>query len=157
ENDIVSVKVGQEVEIQVDALEGQKVKGKVYEIANSANGASNATAGTSDQKTEFEIKISIIDPPKTLRPGMTATADIITNTTAAALSVPLQSVAARTVDQLLKKGENRKAAEARYKPDKDGFVEVVFCVEDGKAVAKQVKTGIQSDELIEVVDGLKEG
>jgi HlyD family secretion protein len=71
--------------------------------------------------------------------------------------VPLQCVALRTVDQLVKKGEKRKDAEARFKPDRDGFVEVVFVVENGKAVARQVKTGIQSDELIEIVDGLKEG
>ena len=63
----------------------------------------------------------------------------------------------RTVDQLAMKGEKRKDAEARYKADKDGFVEIVFCIEDGKAVAQQVKTGIQSDELIEILDGLKEG
>src|SRR5439155_5074601 len=124
------------------------------EIASSAN---SAGAGTSEQKTEFEIKISIIDPPKTLRPGMTASADIITKTNENALSVPLQSVAVRTVDQLALKGEKRKEAEARYKADRDGFVEIVFCIDKGRAVARQVKTGIQSDELIEILDGLKEG
>ena len=36
-------------------------------------------------------------------------------------------------------------------------MEIVFCVESGKAVAKPVKTGIQSDELIEIVEGLKDG
>ena len=95
--------------------------------------------------------------PMTLRPGMTASADIVTNTNSMALSVPLQCVALRTVDQLMKKGEKRKDAEARFKPDRDGFVEVVFVVESGKAVARQVKTGIQSDELIEILEGLKEG
>jgi HlyD family secretion protein len=61
------------------------------------------------------------------------------------------------VDQLAKKGEDRKKAAETYKADKDGFVEIVFCVEGGKAVAHPVKTGIQSDELIEILDGLKEG
>jgi HlyD family secretion protein len=88
---------------------------------------------------------------------MTTTADIVTNTNPRALSVPLQSVALRTVDQLVRKGEKRKDAEARFKPDRDGFVEVVFVIQNGTAVARQVKTGIQSDELIEIVDGLKEG
>ena len=88
---------------------------------------------------------------------MTATADIITKTNESALSVPIQSVAVRTVDQLAMKGEKKKDAESRYKADKDGFVEIVFCIEGQRAVAKQVKTGIQSDELIEIVDGLKEG
>ncbi len=154
ENDIMSVAVGQPAEIEVDALPNQKLRGVVSEIASSAN---STGAGSTEQKTEFEIKIAIIDPPKTLRPGMTASADIVTKTNDTALSVPLQSVAVRTVDQLTLKGEKRKDAESRYKPDKDGFVEIVFCVEKGKAVAKQVKTGIQSDELIEILDGLKEG
>jgi len=154
ENDIVSMRPGQAAEVQADALLGQSLPGKVTEISSSANSAGE---GTSEQKTEFEIKIGITAPPATLRPGMTASADIVTNTNPTALSVPLQSVALRTVDQLVKKGEKRKDAEPHFKPDKDGFVEVVFVIEGGKAVARQVKTGIQSDELIEILEGLKEG
>jgi HlyD family secretion protein len=154
ENDIVSVSTGQQAEIEVDALLDQTLKGVVGEIANSAN---LSGAGTSDQKTEFEIKISILDPPETLRPGMTASADVFTKTNESALSVPIQCVALRTVDQLTMPGESREDAEKRFVADKDGFVEIVFCIEDGRAVAKQVKTGIQSDELIEVLEGLEEG
>jgi HlyD family secretion protein len=36
-------------------------------------------------------------------------------------------------------------------------VEIAFCIEDGRAVARQVETGIQSDELIEILSGLDEG
>lgn len=154
ENDIVSIRKGQASEIQADALLSQPLAGVVSEISSSANASA---AGTSEQKTEFEIKIGITNPPKTLRPGMTASADIVTNTNPKALGVPLQCVALRTVDQLLRKGEKRKDAEARFKPDRDGFVEVVFCIENGKAVARQVKTGIQSDDVIEILEGLKEG
>lgn len=154
ENDIVSIHPGQAAEIQADALRDQPLRGKVSEISSSAN---SSASGTTEQKTEFEIKIGITAPPRTLRPGMTCSADIVTNTNPAALSVPIQCVALRTVDQLVKKGEKRKDAEARFKPDKDGFVEVVFCIENGRAVARQVKTGIQSDELIEIVEGLKGG
>jgi HlyD family secretion protein len=154
ENDIVNIRTGQPAEIQVDALPGQVLNGVVREIGSSA--LSSGT-GTTEQKTEFEIKIGITDPPPTLRPGMTATADIVTRTNDHALSVPLQCVALRTLDQLLKKGEKRKDAEARFKPDRDGFVEVVFGIEKGRAVARQVTTGIQSDELIEILSGLKEG
>ena len=154
ENDIVSIHPGQPAEIQTDALLAQPLQGTVSDISSSAN---TAAAGTTEQKTEFEIKIGIANPPKTLRPGMTTSADIVTNTNPHALSVPIQCVALRTVDQLVRKGEKRKDAEARFKPDRDGFVEVVFVIENGKAVAKQVKTGIQSDELVEILDGLKEG
>jgi HlyD family secretion protein len=154
ENDIVSVAIGQTAEIEVDALLDQMLTGVVDEIANSANVAGT---GSSDQKTEFEIKIGVTDPPETLRPGMTASADVFTKTNENALSVPIQSVAIRTVDQLTMEGETREDAESRYTPDRDGFVEIVFCIEGGKAIAKQVKTGIQSDELIEILEGLTEG
>jgi HlyD family secretion protein len=154
ENDINSIAIGQPADIEVDALPGQTLHGVVSEIGSSAIASGT---GTTDQKTEFEIKIAITDPPKSLRPGMTASASIVTKTNPSALSVPLQAVAARSVDQLTMKGEKRKDAEKRYKADHDGFVEVVFCVEKGKAVAHQVKTGIQGDDLIEITDGLKEG
>jgi HlyD family secretion protein len=154
ENDVAALAIGQAAQIEVDALPDQKLEGTVSEIASSAN---SSGAGTTEQKTEFEVKIRVTTPPPALRPGMTASADITTKTNDSALSVPIQSVALRTVDQLLKKGEERKDAEGRYKPDADGFVEVVFCIESGSAVAKQVKTGIQSDELIEILEGLKEG
>ena len=154
ENDIVTIEVGQEAEIEVDALLDRTVRGVVSEIANSANVAG---AGSSDQKTEFEIKIAITDPPATLRPGMTASADVFTKSNDDALSVPIQSVAVRTVDQLAMEGESREEAGKRYTADRDGFVEVAFCIDGGKAVAKQVKTGIQSDELIEILEGLEEG
>ena len=154
ENDIVSIAIGQEAEVEVDALLDQVLDGVVYEIANSAN---VSASGSANQKTEFEIKISIVDPPATLRPGMTAGADVFTKTNESALSVPIQSVAVRTVEPLMMAGEERKDAEARYTADRDGFVEIVFCIEDGKAIAKQVKTGIQSDEFIEILEGLEEG
>ena len=154
ENDIISVAIGQHAEIEVDALLDQVLTGLVAEIASSAN---IAGAGSSEQKTEFEIKISILNPPDTLRPGMTAGAELFTKTNENALSVPIQSVAVRTVDQLVMEGEDQDDAEKRYTADRDGFVEVVFCIEDGKAIAKQVKTGIQSDELIEILEGLEEG
>lgn len=154
ENDIVSVAIGQEAEIEADALLGQTLTGTVSEIANSANVAAQ---GTSNQKTEFEVKIAIADPAEALRPGMTASAEIFTQTNEHALSVPIQSVAVRTVDQLVREGEDRADAEARYTPDRDGFVEIVFCIEEGRAVAKEVKTGIQSDDLIEILGGLDEG
>lgn len=154
ENDIVAVMIGQKAEIEVDALLDQVLAGTVNEIANSANVSGS---GTANQKTEFEIKIGITDPPETLRPGMTASADVLTKTNEHALSVPIQSVAIRTVDQLTLPGESREDAEKRLTADRDGFVEVVFCIENGKAVAKQVKTGIQSDEYIEILEGLDEG
>jgi HlyD family secretion protein len=61
------------------------------------------------------------------------------------------------MDQLTLKGQKRQDAEALYKPDRDGFVEVVFKVDKGRAQALPVKTGIQSDEKIEILEGAEEG
>lgn len=147
ENDINSIKLGQSAEIEVDAVLGETITGKVSEIASSAN---VAPAGQATQKTEFEVKIAITSDTAKLRPGMTASADIVTATEDKAVSVPIQSVTVRTPDQLGKDGKN-------YKPGKDGFVELVFVVKDGKAYAKQVTTGIQSADLIELKSGAAEG
>jgi HlyD family secretion protein len=105
------------------------------------------------QKTEFEVKIGVTSAVDKLRPGMTASADIVTDTRESALSVPLQSVTVRTLEQLQ---EGEKTTEA-YTAGKDGFVQIVWVAKDGKVTAKQVKTGIQSGEFIEILDGLKEG
>jgi len=161
ENDVVSVSVGDSATIEVDALPDQVFHGVVSEIASSAT---ITGSGTLDQKTEFEVKISITDPGRELRPGMTASSDIITETREDALGIPIQCVTVRTPEQLKKKEPEAgdaavadSSSEENYVTDKDGFVEVVFIVEDGIAKAKQVKTGIQSETHIEIIEGLSEG
>ncbi len=181
ENDVVNIALGDSATIEVDAFPDMQLKGVVTEIANSA---SVSGQGTSEQKTEFLVKVAIMsaftvdggsgsinkeipvdDPTNRLRPGMTASCDIITDVRENALAVPLQSVAVRTVEQLNTKpapGENEaiaseKDSEQQYHPDRDGFVEVVFLVnEDVTVTAMQVETGIQSETHIEIKEGLSE-
>ena len=153
ENDIVGVAIGQTATIKVDALFGKTLTGTVYEIANTAN---QNEPGTQNQKTEFAVKISIDGDTSKLRPGMTASADISTESKTDVVGIPIQSVAVRTIDQLTLEGEEIEDAEKRFTADADGFVEIVFCVEgDGTVVARQVETGIQSDSLIEIVSGIQ--
>ncbi|MCP3963980.1 MAG: efflux RND transporter periplasmic adaptor subunit, partial [bacterium] len=161
ENDIVSIELGQKAKIEIDALPEEVFEGEVTEIANSAK---TSREGTSEQKTEFEVKIAITGPSGQLRPGMTATADVITEVRDSALGVPIQSVAVRTPEELepedpeQRPGSESGAGDApAYTPDDDGFVEVVFVVEGGTTRARQVKTGIQSESQIEIVEGLAEG
>jgi len=159
ENDIVSVAVDDAATIEVDALPDVALDGRVTDIASSAN---VSAAGTSDQKTEFEVKVAVLEPHPALRPGMTASCEIVTDTRDAALAVPIQSVAVRTPEQLGEAepppADDEEAVAANgWVPDKDGFVEIVFVVKDGVAEARQVTTGIQSETHIEIVDGLEEG
>jgi len=154
ENDIVSLQLGDSATIEVDALPDIVFKGIVTEVANSAK---ISATGTTDQKTEFEVKITIFSPGTRLRPGMTSSADIVTETRENTLVVPIQSVAVRTLEQLANTGSDTDSAETpKYTTDKDGFVQVVFAVNESSVNATQVVTGIQSETHIEIVEGLNE-
>lgn len=161
ENDIVDVSLGDSASIEIDALPDHTFRGIVREIASSAN---ISGAGTTEQKTEFEVKLSILDPVKVLRPGMTASADIVIETRDSTLCVPIQCVTVRTLKQLKNRTAKTNDGAAsdsttmqQYVPDKDGFVPVVFIVDGDVVKAIQVKTGIQSDTHIEIVSGISEG
>jgi len=154
ENDIVRVSIGDSAVIEVDALPNKTFRGLVSEIASSAT---ISGAGSTEQKTEFEVKIALADPGKELREGMTASSDIITETKPATLGVPIQSVTVRSLAQLKSKSNADSLTQPTYKADKDGFVTVVFIVDHHQAKAKQVETGIQSETHIEILDGLQIG
>jgi len=159
ENDIVSVAIGDTAAIEVDALPDETFTGVVTEIANSAT---ISGSGSADQKTEFEVKISLLAPGERLRPGMTASADIVTEIKDSVLNIPIQCVAVRTPEQLdgtvVEDGDAvaDEAPDGNYNTDKDGFVEVVFVLSDGTVRARQVKTGIQSETHIEILSGLSD-
>ena len=93
ENDVVLVSVGDTATIKVDAFKDQEFKGIVSEIGNSAN---TTGLGTQEEVVNFEVKIKLIDPKNTLRPGMSCNADIETETIENVLSVPIQSVTTRS-------------------------------------------------------------
>jgi HlyD family secretion protein len=156
ENDIVSVALGDEAEIEVDALGETRYPGEVTEIASSAK---TSAQGTTDQKTEFEVKVAITEPGGNLRPGMTASSEIVTDIREDCISVAIQCVAVRTPEQLggAAGDGGGESEEPRFVPDRDGFVEVVWVIEEGRAVARQVQTGIQSETHIEILSGLEEG
>jgi HlyD family secretion protein len=157
ENDIVRVSLGDSATIEVDALPNKVFHGTVSEIANSAK---ISGAGTTEQKTEFEVKIAITDAGNSLREGMTASSDIITEIRNQVLGVPIQCVTVRTLEQLKQapaKEAKSDSQAVQYTPDKDGFVAVVFVVDNKSVTARQVKTGIQSESHIEILDGVKEG
>ena len=93
ENDVVLVSVGDTATIKVDAFKDQEFTGIVSEIGNSAN---TTGLGTQQEVVNFEVKIKLIDPKNSLRPGMSCTADIETETIENVLSVPIQSVTTRS-------------------------------------------------------------
>ena len=132
ENDITRVNLGDTTLIEVDAFLGEEFKGIVSEIANSAD----VIGASADQVTNFEVKIRILDKAG-FRPGMTATVEIQTSDEREILSVPIQAVTTR-----------------KDTADEQEKIECVFVYEDGRAVLKQVETGIQDDKNIHIIAGL---
>jgi HlyD family secretion protein len=168
ENEINKVNFEDEVEIEVDAYLGEMFKGKVTEIASSANLLSTSA----DQVTNFEVKIRILkssygkfagnlgEKRSPFRPGMTATVDIITDVQNDILSVSIKAVSTRkdTSSSRVSKyarGTNKEENTSNQDSEQEPF-ECVFVIAEGKAVLKMVETGIQDNNFIEV-KGLKEG
>jgi len=171
ENDILKVTVGDEADIEVDAYLGRKFKGKVSEIANSASNVGTTTSLNSDQVTNFVLKIRI-DPSSYLdllkdgrrypfRPGMSAAVDVYTHTADNTLTVPLIAVTAREDkddDKKVKDKEDENTATTEKKEKKTDLIkEIVFVVVGDTVAIKEVKTGIQDNDHIEIVSGLQEG
>lgn len=176
ENDIVRVNLKDTALVEVDAYLGRKFKGLVTEIANSAT----TTGGSTDQVTNFNVKILLLeDSYKDLvdsvggklypfRPGMSATVEIQTETRKNVITVPIQAVTTRSLNnnasqpekqtaETTPETENEAVTTQDKKTSEDEKVEVVFLYKDGKVKKQQVKTGIQDSESIEILEGLKAG
>jgi HlyD family secretion protein len=174
ENDIVNVKVGDVARISVDAYPDRKIAGIVREIASTAT---TNNAGTQEQVTNFEVKISVSDKSVQLRPGMSTTADVETDTVKDVIAVPIQSVTVRATDSKLSPEEREKQTAQSVSKDDDNKAEVsnqtlekqkerekreklerVVFIKKGDIVHQQkVETGIADTNFIEIKSGLKPG
>ncbi|MFQ5583482.1 MAG: efflux RND transporter periplasmic adaptor subunit, partial [Calditrichia bacterium] len=167
ENDIIDVNLGDSAEVEIDAFPDTTFKGIVSEISNSAK---TEGLGTVEEVTNFEVKIRLLNKLPSFRPGMSATADIATETHHDVLNVPIQSVTVRERKTLEKKRgmeeKNRKEKEEesiaskkkkRKKKKDEDLMEVVFVVNDGIAEMHPVKIGISDDNYYEAISGLEEG
>jgi HlyD family secretion protein len=160
ENEVVLASIGDSAKIEVDAIQDTTFKGLVTEIAHTAT---TRNSGTQEQVTNFEVKVHVVTNVEKLRPGMSATVDIATETHKGVLFVPIQCVTAREIkadsvktgsEQMRRKEkEEAKKSEEKKIPQK----EVVFVVENNIAKQTQVKTGISDDSNIEILSGLTEG
>lgn len=155
ENDILRIRLGDTADIEVDAYLDKKFQGTVTEIANSASNTGGTTMQTlsSDQVTNFVVKIRIIaDTYKDMitagrfpfRPGMSAAVEIYTNTKPDIISVPISAVTTR-------EDENK---DSTIKVKTNDFREYVFLYSADTAKMVLVKSGIQDDNFIEILEGL---
>ena len=175
ENDIINVKVGDPSVVTVDAFPGRKFNGAVHEISSSAisAGGQSAASSASDEVTNFLVKISIKDRDAKLRPGMSATVDIETQTVENVVAVPIQSVTVRAAGG--KTTEELQAAKAKEvkersgndleitkerddaRRNRDNLQRVVFIKSGDTVKQRTVETGIADNSSIEVKKGVKAG
>ncbi|RMA65668.1 efflux RND transporter periplasmic adaptor subunit [Ulvibacter antarcticus] len=160
ENDIVKVAVGDSTKVEVDAYLKREFRGRVTEIANSAE-----TALSADQVTNFKVKVRIlsdsyadlvegkIESYSPFRPGMTATVDVITNKKNNIIGVPISAIVIKSDTSSTKKvGYVKEDTSVNVEK-----FECVFVKNGDEAKLRVVKTGIQDDANIEITSGLKEG
>jgi len=179
ENDVVTVMVGDTAEIEVDAFPDTIFYGVVSEIAHTAQ---SMNLGSQEQVTNFKVKVKMIDPPGNIRPGMSSTVNIITEVRNNVISIPIQSLTARSENykrqaknKAMKKKSGRKKTDEGATEDKDNgrwkkdkTIEVVFILKDefdgeeapkGKkyAVAIPVDVDVDSERHYAVKSGVAEG
>lgn len=173
ENDIIKVHKNDTAIIEVDAYMDRKFKGVVTEIANS----SNSSGISIDQVTNFVVKVRMLREsyaflmqegnPVPFRPGMSASVDIQTRRVSKVITVPIQAVTTRNRDSVNvsrepkeEEGRDVKVSNENEEKEKkqptEKIREYLFVLENGEAKQVEVTTGIQDNDYIQVLTGVKE-
>jgi len=178
ENDVVNIDVGDTSEIEIDAFPDAVFYGVVSEIAHTAQ---SLNMGSQQQVTNFKVKVKMINPPNKIRPGMSSTVNIISETIKDTISIPIQSLTSRpeNYSEIGNAKKNGKKYRRENKGDKDddnennsfaskkNTIEVVFVLEDkfggetapeGEkyALVRPVTVGISSENHYAVKSGVSE-
>ncbi len=140
ETDVINLNIGQVADVQIDALPGQSIRGEITEIGSSAL-RKNTSA---EESKDFKVIITLEDPPGILKPGLSASADIITAKRKSVLSIPISSLVLRDV-----------AVDDESSPEEQE--EGVFVVTGNQVKFQAVEKGILGEMRVEVTSGLKEG
>jgi HlyD family secretion protein len=173
ETDIVNLKIGQKAEVTIDAVPDHTFSGHVIEIGNTAilrstGQVASSSATSSNEAKDFKVVVALDDPPDTIRPGLSATAKIVTSTRKDVLNIPIQALTVRQKGDL----EDAAAAASSKAKQKDNSqapvdlanekqrreeVTGVFVIANQKAEFRKVETGITGSTDIEVLSGLQPG
>ncbi|HEY8020855.1 MAG TPA: efflux RND transporter periplasmic adaptor subunit [Thermoanaerobaculia bacterium] len=150
ETSIPSVRVGQQAQVRVDAYPNQTFDGVVTEVGGSP--LTTTTSGTADA-IKFKVKIQLKSPPPSIKPGLSAEADILTGFRAHALVVPIQALVVRDVSKPAGAAGGPTPAAGVAPREEEG----VYLMKDGKARFQPIKTGLTGELSIEVLSGLQGG
>ena len=174
ENDVVNIDIGDTSEIEIDAFPDTVFYGVVSEIAHTAQ---SLNMGSQQQVTNFKVKVRMIDPPDKIRPGMSSTVKIISETIKNTISIPIQSLTSRPEnyreigndkkDGKKNRGNDDDEKENNSFVSKKNTIDVIFVLEDefdgetapeGKkyALVRPVTVGISSENHYAVKSGVSE-
>jgi len=143
ETDVVGVALDQKARVRVDAFPATVFDGKVTEIGSSA--LQQSTSGLSTQESkDFKVVVTLENPSEKLKPGLSASADIVVAEKTQALSVPISSLVLR---------DKPEAAQDAAAKEEEG----VFVVEASRTKFVPVGKGITGGMMIEITSGLTEG
>ena len=165
ENDIADISLNDSALIQVDAYQNRKFKGLVKEVAYAAT---TSSGGSSQQVTNFQVKVQMLEVVEGMRPGMSATVDIVTEERIGVIAIPIQAL---TTPRSPKKSENKSGFSAEVSVngdsqwsnrnqygDKKSKSTVVFILKNDNTVEERVvEAGIVGDRDYEIISGLDEG
>ena len=160
ETDLPRIELGDSAFVQIDAFPRQRFHGVVTEIGHSAvvSPETSQQAGAQTE-TDYQVVIQLSTPPATLRPDLSASADVITATRDQALAIPIVALTVRERDDIETpptESAEARAAAAAYEPESEDQ-EGVFVLREGKVHFTPVDIGIAGNEYFEVVVGLEEG
>jgi len=145
ETDVVGVALGQSANVRVDAFPDTVFKGKVTEIGSSAIQRTTGVSATQESK-DFKVVVTLDNPDRKLKPGLSASADVIVAEKTQALAVPISSLVLRD------KPDVDKTAPGSAREE-----EGVFTVEGGRVKFVPVGKGITGGMMIEITSGLQDG
>jgi HlyD family secretion protein len=150
ETDVVRLHLGDSAEVTIDAFPDTTFSGRVTEIAQSAILAAGAAASaTGDRAVDYDVEITLDNPPRDIRPDLSATAKVVTATRDSVLSIPIIALTVREHTPI----STETAPQDTTKKDTEG----VFAVAAGRAEFRPVKVGIAGEEYFEVIEGLAAG
>ena len=163
ENDVVNITIGDTTEIEIDAYPDTMFFGIVSEIAHTAQ---SLNMGSQQQVTNFKVKVKMITVPDRIRPGMSSTVNIITETIKNAVSIPIQALTSRPENYMDENGSDKEQNRWEKDGDEVSFtkvrpIDVVFILEDEfgnnkaeedkkYAIVKPVKVGLSGENYYEV-------
>lgn len=162
ETDVVRLHLADSVSVSIDAFPDTTFVGRVTKISNSAQLSQTgaASGGSADRAVDFDVEITLDHPPAGIRPDLSSTARIVTDTRKQALAIPIIALTVRQHEDVPNEmnaaagtAVGGPAALAKKEKDREG----VFVVQNGVAMFRAVKVGIAGDEHFEVIEGLKAG